>query len=166
MKRSTILFLLFYALAYILLGFGIGRRIYHRPPIEIKDTVFTSDLVYIPDPEIINIYIPEPPALIDTVAIIEDYLKAKVYNDTLVSNSEITAILRDTIYQNSVLGRSFHYTLSTPVLKCPEKPFSLYLTADSRFTTSLIFTRNRWLIQGGYDFKNKTPYMGIGFKLY
>lgn len=166
MKRSTILFLLFYTLACMFLGFSIGRHIYNQPPVVIKDSVFISDIVYIPDPELIDIYIPEPPVVIDTAAIIEDYLKAKIYNDTLVSNSEITAILKDTIYQNSVLGRSFFYTLSTPVLKCPEKPFSLYLVADCRFTTSLIFTRNRWIIQGGYDFKNKIPYMGIGFKLY
>lgn len=166
MKKSTILFLLFFALACVFLGFGIGRQIYHRPPVEFKDTVFTSGIVYIPEPEIIDVYIPEPPAFIDTAAIIQDYLRAKVYNDTLVSNSEITAVLKDTIYQNSVLGRTFFYTLSTPVMKCPKRPFSLHLTADSRFATSLIITRNRWLIQGGYDFKEKHPFLGVGFKLY
>lgn len=166
MKRSSILFLLFYALACIFLGFGIGRRIYHRPLIETKDTVFSSGIVYVPEPEIIEVYIPEPPELIDTAAIIQDYLMAKVYNDTLISNSEITAVLKDTVYQNSILGRSFIYTLSTPVLKCQQRPVSLFLAADSRYTASLIITRDRWLIQGGYDFKNKAPYLGIGFKLY
>lgn len=166
MKKSTILFLLFFALACTFLGFGIGRRIYNRPPVETKDTIFTTGLVYIPDPELIDIYIPEPSVPVDTTAIIEDYLKARVYNDTLISNSEITAVLRDTIYQNSILGRTFFYSLSTPVIKGPQRPFSLFLTADTRFSTSLVITRNKWLIQGGYDFRYKYPFLAVGFKLY
>ena len=93
MKKSTILFLLFFALACTFLGFGIGRRIYNRPSVETKDTIFRTGFVYIPDPELIDVYIPTPPIPIDTTAIINDYLKAKVYNDTLISNSEITAVL-------------------------------------------------------------------------
>lgn len=166
MKKSTILFLLFFALACMLLGFGIGRNIYNRQPVEIKDTVFFSEIISIPDPELIDIYIPEPTIPVDTDAIIQDYKRAKVYSDTLVFNNQITAILKDTVYQNSLLGRSFFYTLSTPVLKCPQRPFSLHLLADSRLSTSLIVTRNRWLIQGGYDFKEKYPFLGIGFKIY
>lgn len=166
MKRSTILFLLFFALACIFLGFGIGRNIDHTPPVEVKDTIFSVESIYIPEPEIVEVYIPEPPALIDTAAIIHDYLSAKVYNDTLIANKDITAILKDTIYQNSVLGRSFSYTLSTPVIKCQQRPFSLYLTADTRMSSSLVFIRKRLLIQGGYDFRYKYPYLGIGLKLY
>lgn len=166
MKKSTILFLLFFALSCMLLGFGIGRNIYNRPPVQIKDTLFTSELIYIPDPELIDIYIPEVTIPVDTAAIIQNYMKAKVYSDTLVSNSQLTAVLKDTIYQNSILGRSFLYTLSTPVIKCPQRPFSLSLMADSRFSTSFIITRNRWLIQGGYDFKEKYPFLGVGFKIY
>lgn len=167
MKKSTfILFLLFSALGCMFLGFGIGRNIYNRLPVEIKDTVFISELISIPEPELINVYIPEPKIPVDTNAIIQDYMKAKVYSDTLISNSQITAVLKDTVYQNSILGRSFFYTLSTPVLKYRQRPFSLLLLADSRFSTSLIFTRNRWLIQGGYDFKDKYPFLGVGFKIY
>lgn len=166
MKKSTILFLLFFALACMLLGFSIGRNIYNRPPVEIKDTVFISELIYIPDPELIDIYIPEPTIPIDTPVIIQDYLKAKVYCDTLVSNNNITAILKDTIYQNTLLGRTFNYTLSMPVMKSQERPFSLFLTADTRFSTSLVVMRKKWLIQGGYDFRDKYPFLGVGFKLY
>lgn len=166
MKKSTILFLLFLGIGCIVLGFGIGRYIYNHPPLETKDTIFISEFIYIPDPELIDVYTPAPPAKVDTTAIIQDYMKAKVYCDTLVANKEIIAVLKDTIYQNSILGRSLFYTLSTPILKTPQKPFSLFLTADSRLSASLFLTRKRWLIQAGYDFKEKGPFLGIGFKLY
>lgn len=165
MKKSTILFLIF-TLGSLCLGFSIGRTIYKQVPVEIKDTVFISDIIYIPEPEIMDIYVPEPPILIDTSAIIQDYLSAKVYNDTLVSNNNITAILKDTVYQNSLRGRTFTYTLTTPVIKCQQKSFSLFLEADSRLSTSFIITKNRWLIQGGYDFKENYPFLGIGIKIF
>ncbi|WP_289007224.1 hypothetical protein [uncultured Parabacteroides sp.] len=166
MKKSTILFLLLFTLGCTSLGFGIGRTIYKQILVEIKDTIFSSDIVFIPEPELVDIFIPEPPALIDTSAIIQDYLSAKIYNDTLAANNSIVAILKDTVYQNSLVGRTFTYTLTTPVIKCPQRPFSLLLTADTRLSTSLIITKNRWLIQGGYDFKDKFPFLGVGFKIY
>lgn len=166
MKKSIILFLLIFTLGYISLGFGIGRTIYKQIPVEIKDTIFSSDIVFIPEPELVDIFIPEPPVLIDTSAIIQDYLSAKVYNDTLVANNSIIAILKDTVYQNSLVGRTFTYTLTTPVIECPERPFSLFLSADTRLSTSLVITKNRWLIQGGYDFKERHPFLGVGFKIY
>lgn len=166
MKKSTILFLLSFSLGNLCLGFTIGRYIYEKEPVIIKDTVFSSDTIFIPEPELINIYIPQPALPIDTAAIIQDYLSAKVYCDTLISNSEITAILKDTVYQNSIVGRTFFYALSTPVLKGAQRPFSAFLTADSRLSASLVITKEKWLIQGGYDFKDKYPFLAIGFKLY
>lgn len=168
MKKRTILFLLFYALGFIGFGFGFGRYIYKRipDPTFITDTIICIDTSYIPKPVPVITYLPEPPAIIDTAAIIQDYLKAKIYNDTLVANKDITAILKDTIYKNSVLGRTFTYSLSMPVIKQKTAPFSLFLTASTRQTTSLVVIRKRWLFEGGYDFREKTPYLGIGFKLY
>lgn len=165
MKKNIILFLLL-TFGGFSLGFGTGRHLYKRPPAKFVDTIYNSDIVYIPEPLLIETYVPEIQPIIDTNAIINDYLKAKVYNDTLVSNNNITAILRDTIYQNTLLGRTFNYTLSMPVMKSQERPFSLFLTADTRFSTSLVVMRKKWLIQGGYDFRNKYPFLGVGFKLY
>lgn len=166
MKQNIIL-LLIISLAAACIGFGVGKHIY-KPANAIsgidtcylKDTLWKEQLV----PE--YIYLPPLPEFIDTAAIIADYLKAKIYTDTLVSNKNITAILKDTIYQNSILGREFIYTLSAPVIACPQKPFSLFVVADTRMSTSLVITRKRWLIQGGYDFRYKYPYIGIGLKLY
>ena len=138
MKKSTILFLLIFTLGCISLGFGIGRTIYKQIPIEIKDTIFSSDIVFIPEPELVDIFIPEPPVLIDTSAIIQD----------------------------SLVGRTFTYTLTTPVIECSQRPFSLFLSADTRLLASLVITKNRWLIQGGYDFKERHPFLGVGFKIY
>lgn len=166
MKRDIIL-LLILSLVAACIGFGVGRHI-SKPTTTTSgiDTCYLRDTVRIEKPVPEYIYLPPPPRFIDTAAIIADYLRAKIYTDTLVSNKNITAILKDTIYQNSILGREFVYTLSAPVITCPQKPFSLFVVADTRMSASLILTRKRWLIQGGYDFRYKYPYLGIGFKLY
>lgn len=166
MKRNIIL-LLILSLTAACLGFGVGKHIY-KPANAISgiDTFYLRDTVRIEKPVPEYIYLPPLSEFIDTAAIIADYLRAKIYTDTLVSNKNITAILKDTIYQNSILGREFIYTLSTPVITTLQKPFSLFVVADTRMSTSIILTRKRWLIQGGYDFRYKYPYIGIGLKLY
>ena len=158
MKKSTILFLLIFTLGCISLGFGIGRTIYKQIPIEIKDTIFSSDIVFIPEPELVDIFIPEPPVLIDTSAIIQDYLSAKVYNDTLVTNNSIIAILKDTVYQNSLVGRTFTYTLTTPVIECSQRPFSLFLSADTRLSAHWLSRKTGGLYRADMTLKRDTPF--------
>ena len=60
-------------------------------------------------------YTIEVPAKVDTNAIIEHWkLDALAYSDTLEDDT-LRAFIDDTIYQNSIVGRSFRYQLLMPV---------------------------------------------------
>lgn len=132
--------------------------------VDISETIRPS----IPEPIIIRDsftkYLP-----VDTQRIIDDYLLSKIYVDT-IKTEHFSFILRDTVYMNSLIGREFSYNLTYPIItrakELPKRKFSIFLMGDSRLSTSIVFTKDRLLIQGGYDFKSQTPYVGVGFKLY
>lgn len=51
---------------------------------------------------------------IDTAAVVAGYYTVKVYNDTLANDSNITAWMRDTLWQNNITYRKFAYRLNRP----------------------------------------------------
>ena len=162
-------------LLLLIAGILIGRTWFtpsgDKPDIIVDTTYIThSDTLYIDRPVPIKILEPTAPLpAVDTAAIIADYLRSRVYTDTLINRPELVLILTDTVHQNALLGRDIQYTLTTPVVtqtKAKARPFSLYLLADSRLAATLIVERKRWVVQGGYDINNKQPLVGVGYKLY
>ena len=160
-------------LLLLIAGILIGRAWFTPSgdkPGETRDTTYIThtDTIHLDRPIPVKVYEPAaPPSALDTAAIVADYLRGRVYTDTLVNTPDLVFILTDTVYQNSLLGREIHYTLTTPVItRTKTKPFSLYVLADSRLSASLIVERKRWLVQAGYDINHKQPLIGVGYRLY
>lgn len=121
------------------------------------------DTVYLPGP-VVTKEIPVPvPAKVDTAAILAKYFTKRVYDDTLQTKF-VTMHLTDTVYQNTLLGRTASYTFTLP-----QRHHSLtagLLAGANTFALMGGYRYKRWLFSGGYDFANKAPMLSASYTLF
>lgn len=161
-KALVLLFIICLVCGWI--GYGVGHR--KRKTVIAHDTVLVSRTVSLPSPISIKEVLVSVPANVDTAAILAAYYTQRIYNDTLVNNEYLQFTLRDTVYNNRLLGRLVNYNFSYPVVKPPR--YELYLTADMGLNTQLLmigYKLDRWHFRAGYDMYNKAPMAGVGFTL-
>lgn len=118
------------------------------------------DTVYLPGP-VVTKEIPVPvPAKVDTAAILAQYFTKRVYDDTLQTKF-VTMHLTDTVYQNTLLGRTASYTFTLP-----QRHHSLtagVIAGANTFALMGGYRYKRWLFSGGYDFANKASVFGVSY---
>lgn len=118
------------------------------------------DTVYLPGP-VVTKEIPVPvPAKVDTAAILAQYFTKRVYDDTLQTKF-VTMHLTDTVYQNTLLGRTASYTFTLP-----QRNHSLtagVIAGANTFALMGGYRYKRWLFSGGYDFANKESVFGASY---
>jgi hypothetical protein len=134
------------------------------------DTVFIHVHDTLPSlPVQVKIIEKQVPADVDTVAILNDYFAQKIYDDREIIRDNLKILIRDTISQNTILGRSIIYDFTYPeitktVLQKPLYTLSAFI--DTRMSPSLAIGYKRVYIQGGYDFRNRATFVGVGLKLF
>lgn len=102
------------------------------PKVE-KEYVYKTDTLYIKDSTIVGRpFTPE-----DTLAIVDEYFKKRIYNDTLVTEYG-DVIVEDTLWQNRIHARSWRYDFRIPevtikkTVEFKPKPFQLYAGTSVR----------------------------------
>ena len=91
------------------------------PPIPKPDTFYTQEVLY-------------DSTIIDTAAIIADYIKTNVYNDTLISDEQILVTLKEKVSYNKISSRILSYKYKpqpiNTVIEVPKKKLSLYMGGE------------------------------------
>lgn len=141
-------------------GYRIGRRAV--TPVA-PDTIYVTDTAWLQPPAVVK-EIPVPvPANVDTAAILASYHTKRIYQDDIVNTPYVRVTLTDTVYRNTIVGRSAISSLRIPVYN---HGLSLGLTSGYRRLDLMVGYRNkRWEFMGGYDFYNKSPLLGIRYEL-
>lgn len=156
--------ILFFVL-FMYISWSVGYRDGIRQALP-GDTIRIDSIIEIPVPSpAVEVQVPVP-AEVDTAAILADYYVQRMYNDTLVDNEFVTLMLRDTVYNNKLLGRTVHYNLSIPTKKMPEH--EVLVTGDFGYRSQTVMAGYRYKklqFRAGYDFYNKSPMVGIGLTL-
>lgn len=161
---TSFFWLILFCIICLWIGYGIGIR--KQKSSTQRDTVTVTDSLFLPMPVPGKYIIVEVPADVDTAAILKDYYTQKIYDDTLVHNNRLNLVLRDTVYNNKLLGRTVNYTLSNPVPRI--ESHELMISGDVGFkhqSIMLDYKLNRFHFRAGYDFYNKAPMAGVGFTL-
>lgn len=161
---TSFFWLILFCIICLWIGYGIGTR--QQNNRTQRDTVTLTDILFLPMPVPGKYIIVEVPADVDTAAILKDYYTQKIYDDTLVHNNRMNLVLRDTVYNNKLLGRTVNYTLSNPVPK--NESHELMISGDVGFkhqSIMLDYKLDRFHFRAGYDFYNKAPMAGVGFTL-
>jgi len=170
-----------YGLAFIAICFLVMFRLNScqeqtKQPIVQDTTVYIHDTVTYTIP--VKHLVPDTVLqaypvyqVVDTAAILHDYFAKRFYADTL-TDSLVSCVILDTVYQNRLLSRAFtyrllkpqtvHITTITPVT--PEPELRMYLGAGGSMSNSGkpglsiegLVTRNKIGIGVGYDLLNKS----------
>lgn len=162
MKRTATIALYLMGIVLIFLsGYWLG----HRPAAAAKAyTVIRVDTVYKDAPVIIK-QIPVPvPINVDTAAILAAYYTQRIYDDTLINVPDIYVSLRDTVYQNRLLGRATVYKVNLPVYR---HALSLGMTVGFRNISVMAgyrYKRTEYI--GGYDLFNRAAFVGAKYNLF
>lgn len=161
---TSFFWLILFCIICLWIGYGIGTR--KQKSFIQMDTVTVTDSFFLPNPVPSKYIIVEVPVDVDTAAILKDYYTQKIYDDTLVNNNRLNLVLRDTVYNNKLLGRTVNYTISTPVPK--KENHELMISGDvgvKHQSIMLDYKLDRFHFRAGYDFYNKAPVVGAGFTL-
>jgi hypothetical protein len=132
--------------------------------IKIHDTTFREVAVYYPK---------EVDAVIDTLAVVKDYLAGRVYDDT-VHNKEhtIKVVIHDTITKNHLLGREVEI-ITVPELQTPKTKLfagvflgcSHDLKPGAGISLALINKKDQ-LYSASFDAVNRTGYLSMFWKIH
>lgn len=104
---------------------------------------------------------------VDTNAIISHYLNNMVtYTDT-IEDSSLQAVIQDTIFRNSLVGRGFRYKWKAPTeIRYIDNRDKFQLIASAQFGIGATYTNNLNGVYGGVDvglkFKSGT-YFSLGY---
>jgi hypothetical protein len=131
MKIERITWIIIIILLYLLFIQRECNREEVKPPVPTVEYVYIYDtvekFVYVDKPIPINIYDTiYLSGTIDTVYVLGDYFKVKVYDDVLVDDSCLYFRLKETVTKNEIIDRSFSYINRRPVgieiidVVCPE----------------------------------------------
>ena len=150
---------------FIIISWSVGYRDGSRQAPTV-DTIRIDSIIRIPVPvPAVEVQIPVP-VDVDTAAILADYYKQRIYDDTLINDQFVTLMLRDTVYHNQLLGRTVHYSLSIPQVQVPKH--ELMVTSDIGYRTQVVmaaYQYKRLQLRAGYDFYNQTPMLAIGLTI-
>ena len=153
---------LFVILSFILLLMVLQYRQRQNSSPQVPEPETIHDTVYLPGP-VITKEIPVPvPAKVDTAAILAQYFTKRIYDDTLQTQF-VTMHLTDTVYQNTLLGRTASYSFTLP-----QRHHSLtarVIAGPHTFALMGGYRHKRWHYSGGYDFTNKAPILSVSYTL-
>lgn len=127
------------------------------------------DSIYVPMPaETVRVSVP---LHVDTQRVIADYFDRHIYRDTLRASApgrhggSAEAIVCDTIAQNGIAGRSVRLTF-TPNRLATTRSVGLLSTWGMRNLTLMAEYRyRRWTMYAGYNFSERSPVAGVGYRL-
>ena len=138
-------------------------RLINQKPKQTTETHYYYDTtlyeIKVNPPKPVVTVIREVPALVDTLAIIQDYYAVRYYRDT-ISDSSLTVIISDSISRNSIVHRDFVYRITRPVEVHIQKPVRQRVVEISAGAYTLIDTVASFGIMGGVRIKNTELHLG------
>lgn len=153
---------LFAILFFILLLMVLQCHQRQNSSSRVPELQTIHDTVYLPGP-VVTKEIPVPvPSKVDTAAILAQYFTKRVFDDTLRTQF-VTMHLTDTVYQNTLLGRTASYSFTLP-----QRHHSLtagVIAGPHTFALMGGYRHKRWHYSGGYDFTNKAPILSVSYTL-
>ncbi|MEG1861000.1 MAG: hypothetical protein RR206_04845 [Bacteroidaceae bacterium] len=146
----------------VALGFLWGRQ--GRRAFEPLRVRVVRDTVRLTDPAVVRTVEMPVPAMVDTAAIVRRYFTQKVYHDTIVSNRTVEVQLTDTVFMNSLMGRTATVRLNLPE---DDNDFSVGMFGGDRsFGLTAEYQHRRTSIMGGYDFVRRQAVVGVKYRLF
>ncbi len=118
------------------------------------------------NPKKSNAYSVDSSGAIDTNLIIQEYLTRFILTDSL-QDSNVTVVIRDTLFRNELTGRSLKYSLNKPVaitntIVAPAERkarfyVGLFAQPGKSFSSGpeAFYSGRRFLVGVGYDLKNE-----------
>lgn len=151
-----------------------------KPTTQLSDTtvIYSSDTIWAKD----TLYVyKKTPSLTDSIFIYNtdstmcNYIRE--YKDTIEDSNMV--IFTDDLVQGRLIESGFSYKLKIPIkiidsvtttiTKTNIEKYSISVGAlgsTKQLTPILIFNKKDLYLQGGYDIVNKTPVLGIGYKIF
>ena len=98
-------------LANIIFAVSVFKKFQKPERVKVlPDTVYIERTEYIPKPT--KVFSPVcVPMVVDTAAIIADYLSTVFYDDTLIHTPDLTVTVRDSVSKNRIISRDFDISL-------------------------------------------------------
>lgn len=158
-------FRFFFAVCLLLAAFAGGLHLGKRPVLPAPaDTVRLSDTCYLPGPVIEKeIQVPVP-VDVDTAAILAAHFTRRVYQDEVVNTPMVKVTVVDTVYQNTLLGRTAYSDIKIPI---HDKSLSIGLTmAPGHTFVSAGYRFKRWNLAGGWDFANNAVMVSAKYDIF
>lgn len=138
----------------------------HWLPIEIKGKpeIMPGNTVYL------------KPTHEDTLAILKNYFALRVYKDTVkANNGKVQEVITDSVKQNKLVSQTVKGTIKDSIKPDTQK-LKMYIGVNAGFGIDLktaiiaptigITTKKDAYYSIGYDFINKMPIVGIGWKVH
>lgn len=143
--------------ALALMSFLAGRWTAPKPTTMLPqaDTVTLTDTIYRQAPAIVREVRVPVPAEVDTAAILATHYTKRIYTDTLINQPALRVIVRDTVWQNSLLERTAIATYRPTIFR-HTRSVSLGLAVSPHTLGVLAGYRIRgheWMV--GYDIHNR-----------
>lgn len=179
--------------ALLLLQRECSRQPQQQPP---PDTIITTKIIYdtilitknipIPHPVYIIDSFPLPPPIIDTAAIIKDFISLKIYKRTLLNDSTAFIRVTDSVTHNRLLCAGLEYINRRPTIiettniihPPPPQRFQLCVGGFLSFSNTnrqpqlhgagaVVFTKTKkdHLYGAGYDALNKSIQLNAAWKI-
>ena len=108
------------------------------------------------------------PANIDTAAILKQYFTLTHHADT-IRDTNIVAVISDTIGYNRLLARTFKYQITRPTLIQKKRALLLIggiFDLKGRVEPTLSISPSpKWMLHAGYSLTEKTPKVGFSYVL-
>jgi hypothetical protein len=141
----------------------------------IRDTIFSIDTITLNKP--ILKYI-DVPIYIDTNKVIKDYYVIREYKDTLVNDSNLIIVTKESIQHNKLNSIIVSYINMKPTIINNTKYIyeqeinHLYIGAFLNgskdylvYGPQITYTKNKLAYNAGFGINNKSLYIGINYKL-
>lgn len=104
------------------------------------------------------------PAQIDTAAILKQYFTLTYHSDT-IRDTNLVAVISDTIGYNRLLSRTFKYQITRPTTIVKKRPrFAAGIIFDKSLTPTPTITcdlNRKWAVSAGYSLTRKSPEIGL-----
>lgn len=143
--------------ALALMSFMAGRCTAPKPATVLPeaDTITLTDTIYRQAPSIVREVRVPVPSEVDTAAILATHYTKRIYTDTLINQPALRVIVRDTVWQNSLLERKAVATYRPTIFR-HTRSVSLGLAVSPSTFGVLAGYRIRgheWMV--GYDIHNR-----------
>lgn len=162
MNRFFRFFFIFCCLLTALVGgYHFGKRSVTPAP---SDTIRLMDTCYLPGPTIEKEVPVLVPVDVDTAAILAAHFTKRVYKDEVVNTPMVSITVVDTVYRNTMLGRTVYSKINIPVR---HKSLSIGVTiAPGHSFVSAGYRFKRWGFEGGWDFANNAVMVSAKYDIF